>query len=203
MSKHLKIDHKGRVSELGYVYFHSLQQTEDGKIFAIGEGYKKVADGVGIAMNLLSGSYSAGMSKLKITDMLLLELSKNFELEGAKIYEKNNNNFSISTGSDFLTPHSLALVAKTYGAFDYSFTQIGKNHASFTSGYTDYERSKDYKGLTFNSISYYDGKISTDKINLKTSAKWLSILPAKPGSVLIIEYFKKDKRLDMRMEKIN
>jgi hypothetical protein len=105
---------------------------------------------------------------------------KNFELEGAKIYEKNNNNFSISTGSDFLTPHSLALVAKTYGAFDYSFTQIGKNHASFTSGYTDYERSKDYKGLTFNSISYYDGKISTDKINLKTSAKWLSILPAKP-----------------------
>jgi hypothetical protein len=203
MSKYLKIDQKGRVSDLGYVYFHNLQQTEDGKIFAIGEGYRKVADGLGIAMNVLSGSYSAAMTKLKITDMLMLTLSSNFELLSAQIYEKNNNNFSLNTGTDFLSPHSLAVVAKTYGAFDYTFTQMGKNHSSFTTAYTDYERTKDYKGLTFHAISYYDGKITTDKINLKSSAKSISVLPAKPGSVLIMEYFKKDKRLDMHMEKIN
>jgi homogentisate 1,2-dioxygenase len=65
------------------------------------------------------------------------------------------------------------------------------------------EKSKGYKGMTFNSISYFDGKITTDKINLKTDASQLRILPAKPGSVLLIEYFKKDKRLELRMEKVN
>jgi len=80
---------------------------------------------------------------------------------------------------------------------------MGQSNASFVSSYTDYERSKDYKGLIFNSISYYDGKITTDKINLKTKASSLRVLPAKPGSVLIIEYYKKEKKLDFRMEKLN
>jgi hypothetical protein len=203
MSKYLKVDQKGRVDDLGYVYFHNLQQTADGKFFAIGEGYRKVADGVGIALNVLSGSYSAPVTKLKITDMLMLTLSSDFQLLSAEIYEKNNNNFSLTTGTDFASPHTLALIAKMYGAFDYSFTQTGKNHSSFTTAYTDYERSKEYKGLTFNAISYYDGKITKDKINLKTDAKWLRVLPAKPGSILIMEYFKKSKRLDMHMEKLN
>jgi hypothetical protein len=203
LSKFLKVDQKGRVSDLGYIYFHRLVQTEDGRIFAVGEGYKKVADGVGIAMNILTQSYRNGVTKLKITDMLMLELSKDFNLQNAKIYEKNNNSFSLNTGSDFLTPHSLALAAKAYGAFDYNFTQYGASKASFTVGYSDYERSKEYSGQTFNSISYYDGKITTDKINLKTKATQLHILPAKPGSVLLVEYYKKDKRLDMRMEKLN
>lgn len=202
ISKHLKIDQKGRVSDLGYVFFHNILQTEDGKIFAIGEGYKKTANAAGIAMSVLTQSYSSNVTKLVVTDMLMLELNENFEIMDAKIYEKNNNNFSLP-GADMSNPHTLALVAKAWGAFDYTFTQTSKNKASFVSGYTNYEKSKDYKGLTFNAISYYDGKISTDKINLKTSASRLRLLPAKPGSVLITEYFKKDKRLDIRLEKIN
>jgi len=143
------------------------------------------------------------MTKLTITDMLMLELSQNFDLEDAKIYEKNNNHFDLGTANDFSTPHTLALAAKAYGAFDYNFTQMGQSNASFVSSYTDYERTKDYKGLIFNSISYYEGKITTDKINLKTKASSLRVLPAKPGSVLVIEYYKKEKKLDFRMEKLN
>jgi len=203
LGKYVKVDQKGRIGDLGYLYIHRIMQTEDGKFFAIGEGYKKVADGVGIALNVLSGSYAAGMSKLKITDMLMMELSPNFELTNAKIYEKSTNNFSVGTGSDFVTPHTLAMAAKLHGAFDYTFTQVGANNSSFSCSYTDYEKSKGYKGMVFHSISYYDGKISTDKINLKTDASKLKILPAKPGSVLLMEYFKKDKRLDLRLEKLN
>ena len=203
LAKHLKVDQKGRIGDLGYLYIHRIMQTEDGKIFAIGEGYKKVADGVGIAMNILTQSYTSGVTKLKITDMLMLEMSPGFELTNAQIYAKNNNSFSLSTGSDFASPHSLALFAKAYGAFDYTYSQMGADNASFSSAYIDYEKSKGYKGSVFNAISYYDGKLSTDKINLKTDATNLVVLPAKPGSVLLIEYFKKDKRLDLRMEKIN
>jgi len=142
------------------------------------------------------------MTKLVITNMLLLQLNDNFELQNAKVYEKNSNVFAIP-GSDFATPHMLALMAKADGAFDYTFTQMGQNKESFMSGYTDYEKSKNYKGLVFHSISYYDGKVTNDQINLKTDASNLRIMPAKAGSVLLLEYFKKEKKLQMRMEKIN
>ncbi|MBB1283915.1 hypothetical protein HRH25_05985 [Flavisolibacter sp. BT320] len=203
LGKHLTVNEKGRIEDMGYVYIHKLMQTEDGKIFAIGEGYKKVADGVGIALNILTQSYSAGVTKLKVTNMMMLELSKDFDLTKAKIYEKNSNNFSLGTGSDFSSPHSLALFAKAYGAFDYNYTQMGKNNASFNSAYTDYEKSKGYKGMVFHSINYNEGKITTDQINLKSEASQLVILPGKPGTVLLIEYFKKDKKLEFRMEKLN
>ncbi len=203
LNKYVNVDEKGRVEDLGWMYFHKILQTEDGKIFAIGEGYKKVADGLGIAMNVLSGSYRNGVTKLKITNMMTLDLTPDFALTTARIYLKNNNSFSLSTASDFSSPHTLALAAKSYGAFDYAFTQMGQDKASFICGYTDYQKEKDYKGMTFNAISYADGKITTDKINLKTEASNISVMPAKPGSVLLIEYFKKAKRLDMHMEKIN
>jgi hypothetical protein len=202
IGKYLKTDQKGRVEDIGYIYFHNLLQTEDGKIFAIGEGYKKVANAAGIAVSVLTQSYGANTTKLKVTDMVMLQLNDQYEISDAKIYDKSSNNFSLP-GADMQTPHTLALLAKAYGAFDYTFTQVGTNKGSFISGYTDHERSKDYKGLTFNSISYYDGHLSTDKINLKTTASTLRILPAKPGYVLLMEYFKKYKRLDLRMEKVN
>lgn len=208
IGKYLKTDQKGRIEDIGYVYFHNVLQTEDGKVFAIGEGYKKVASALGIASTALSimaggGGSRISTAKMKVTDMFMLQLDDKFNLQNALIYEKYNNNIELPSGSEFYSPHTLAMLLKISGSFDYSFTQLGKNKSSFVTAYTDYEKGKDYKGLTFNSISYYDGKITQDKINLKTSAKWLSVYPAKPGSVMIMEYFKKDRRLDMHMEKIN
>jgi hypothetical protein len=205
--KILKVDSKGRVDELGYVFFHDIIATEDGRIFAIGEGYKKAANAGGIALNVIGAALGGGVrgsgnTKIIVTDMLLLELSQDFKVAKAEIYEKNNNSMAIP-GTDFSSPHTMALFAKAFGAFDYLFTQTGKNNASFYTGYTDYEKTKEYKGLTFHSISYNEGSVTTDKINLKTSASSIRILPAKPGFVLMVEYFKKDKKLDLRLEKIN
>jgi hypothetical protein len=39
-SKFLSVGAGGKVDDLGYIYFHRILQTSDGKIFAIGEGYK-------------------------------------------------------------------------------------------------------------------------------------------------------------------
>jgi hypothetical protein len=205
LGKYLDVDQKGKVSDMGYVYVHRIMQTDNGRIFVIGEGYKKVADGVGIAMNVLNGGYTAAVTKLQITNMLLLELSKDFDLTNAQVYDKNRNSFSLNGygNTDFVSPHTLALMAKAAGAFDYSYTQMGEDHSSFVSAYTDYEKSKEYKGLTFHAISYYDGKLTTDKINLSSKATRMALLPAKIGSVVIMEYFRKDKRLEIRMEKVN
>lgn len=199
--KFLNVNSKGKIDDIGYLYFHKLIQTSDGKIFAIGEGYKKVADGVGIALNILSGGGGTNNTKMKITDLVFIQFNNSFGLENASIYEKRSS--SLNLWGDLVSPHILAAMIKAYGGFDYSFTQTDKNHDRFYVGYDDYEKSENYKGRTFNTISYADGKITTDKVTLDTKAKWMKIFPAKTGSVMIMEYFKKEKKLEMRLEKMN
>ena len=45
ISKYLNTDKKGRVEDMGYIFFHKVVQTSDGNFYAIGEGYKKVEIG--------------------------------------------------------------------------------------------------------------------------------------------------------------
>lgn len=202
--KFLNINSKGKIDDIGYLYFHKIIQTSDGKIFAIGEGYKKVADGVGIAMNalgMLGGGIASTNTKMKITDLVFIQFNNSFGLENATIYDKQSS--SLNLAGDLVSPHVLATLIKAYGGFDYSFTQTDNNHDRFYVGYDDYEKSDNYKGRTFNTISYADGKITTDKVTLDTKAKWMKIFPAKTGSIMIMEYFKKEKKLEMRLEKMN
>jgi hypothetical protein len=208
ISKHLKVSARGRVDELGYIYFHKILQTADGNIFAIGEGYKKQASALGIGAAVLAGvaggRTNMSTTKMKVTDMLLLQFNNKFELTKAEIYDKNANNIELLMGAEFTSAPLLAQQIKYfYDGFDYTFSQTDKTHSLFTVGYTDYVRSKDYKGLTFNTISYYNNNITTDKIELKSNSSKMRIMPAKTGSVMILEYFKKGKRLDMRLEKVN
>ncbi|MBO9199888.1 MULTISPECIES: DUF6770 family protein [Niastella] len=208
ISKHLKIDSRGRVDDLGYIYFHRIIQTNDGKIFAIGEGYKRVASALGIGLTVLqaaAGGYNSANSttKIKVTDMVMMQFDNKFDITNAQIFDKNSNSIEMMS-ADFYSAQLLAYQIKyVYNGFDYAFSQTDKAHSTFVVGYTDYVRSKDYKGLTFNSISYYNNNLTTDKINLKTSSSNMRILPAKTGSVMLLEYFKKDKRIDMHLEKVN
>lgn len=208
ISKYLKVDSRGRVEDLGYVYFHRLIQTEDGNIFAVGEGYKKAVSAVGVAataLGALGGGYGgASVMKMKVTDMVMMKFNEKFDIQAADIYEKKANSIELPGGSDFVGAPTLAHMIKyIYDGFDYSFSLTDKAHTSFMVGYTDYVRSKDYKGLTFNAISYANNNTTTDKVELKTTSSRMRIMPAKPGSVMILEYFRKDKRMDMRIEKIN
>jgi hypothetical protein len=208
ISKHLKIDARGRVDELGYIYFHKILQTNDGKIFAVGEGYKRVASALGIGLTVLNaaaGGYNSANSttKIKVTDMVMFQFDSKFDVQKAQIYDKNSNSIEMVSADFFSAPMLAHQIKYMYNGFDYAFSQTDKSHSTFSIGYTDYVRSKDYKGLTFNAISYYNNNITTDKINLKSSSSSMRILPAKTGSIMVLEYFKKDKRLDMRLEKIN
>jgi hypothetical protein len=139
VSKYIKTDFKGRLEDIGYVYFHTVFQTDDGKVFAIGEGYKKTASALGIAtkaLSMVTERLGGSVSKMKVTDMVVLQLNSEFVLENATIYDKVTNNVELPAGAAYMTPHTLALLLKSAGSFDYAFTQMGKNKGSFVSGYT-------------------------------------------------------------------
>jgi hypothetical protein len=205
MGKYLDVSSKGKIDDFGFMYLHNIFQTSDGSIYAIGEGYKKAASALGIASKILGGGNS-GLStvKIRVTDMIMLKFDQGFNVKEAKIYDKNSNSVELSSGMEFVSAPLLGkLVKYTYGEFDYSYTQTNKDVSSFTVCYSDYVRGKDYKGSTFNSISYNEGKITTDKINTKSDANRSWVLPGKQGQVLVLDYYKKDKKLNAHLEKLN
>lgn len=204
MAKYLDVNSKGKIADFGFMYLHDMVQTADGNIYAVGEGFKKVASALGIAAKLLSSNSNISTLKIKITDMILLNFDKDFNIKGAKIYDKNSNSVELQSGYEVVsTPLIGKMIKYYYGRFDYNYTQVNKDKTSFSVCYSDYVRGKDYKGGTFNSITYTDGKITTDKINTKSDASRSAVLPAKQGQVLILDYYRKDKRLDIHLEKLN
>ena len=204
ISKHLSVNAKGRVADIGYIYFHKILQTEDGNFFAVGEGYKRQADAAGIALNVLGGGQHASTTKIKVTDMLLLNFDQQFNVKAATIYDKNPTNVTLWPGMDFANLPSVAMWVKYFfDGFDYAFTQADKSHSTFTVGYIDFVKEKDYKGGTFNSITYHNGQFTQDKFNLVKKGSSLKVYEAKLGSIMIAEYFRKEKRFEMRLEKVN
>lgn len=204
LGKYLNVSSKGKIEDFGFMYLHNILQTSDGNIYAIGEGYKKVASALGIASRMLTRNSGVSTLKIKVTDMIMLKFDKDFNVKEAKIYDKNSNSIELPGGSEFVsTPLIGKMIKYYYGGFDYAYTQTNSDVSAFTVCYSDYVRGKDYKGGTFNSISYNEGKITTDHINTKSDATRSWVLPGKQGQVLLLEYYKKDKKLDAHFEKLN
>ncbi len=207
MSKYLNVSSKGKIEDFGYMFVHNMVQTADGSIYAIGEGYQKVVSGWGVASKILSrGGGGTSVMKIKVTDLILIKFDKDFNVKDAKIYEKNSNSIEMPSGAEFVSASYLGKMVKyspIVGGFDYAYTQTNKDASSFTICYSDYVKGKDYKGGTFNSISYNDGKVTTDKIPTNSDATLSLVLPGKQGQVLIMEYYRKDKRAEFHFEKLN
>lgn len=205
-AKYLPTNSKGKIDNVGFLYIHKLIQTPGGKMFVVGEGYKRQASAGGIALNMLGAlggvRTNAGVTKIVITDMVMMEFNDKFKVSGASIYDKPNNTAISTNASDYSSQHALAMYLKSVGAFDYDFSTGNIDNSDFSVCYSSWERSSDYKGETFNSIHYNGSKFTTDKIELKSKASTMKVFPAKAGSVMIMEYFKKDKRLDFRLEKL-
>lgn len=202
LSKYLNVSAKGKIEDFGYLFLHNIIQSSDGNIYAIGEGYRKVASGLGIALSAVGGR--ANILKFLITDLGIIQFDKDFNLKGVKIYKKNESSVELPAGYDFNSTSMLGKYIKnTMGGFDYRYIQTNKDISSFSICYSDYERSKDYKGVAFKSISFNNGKFTEDRIAILSEASKSWVLPGKMGQVLLIDYYKKEKRLEAHFEKLN
>lgn len=207
ISKFVDVSATGKIDDFGYFFLHRMLQASDGNIYAIGEGFKKVASALGIASKVLAaGGQGGGVSavKARVTDMAIIKFDQDFNIKGMTFYKKNSNNIELKSGMEFVSVPLMGKMLKyNYGGFDYSYTQYDKDVTTFSVCYEDFIRSKEYKGSTFNSITFTEGKFTTDKINTSSSATRSWILPGKTGQVLVLDYYKKDKKLEGHFEKLN
>jgi hypothetical protein len=200
-SRFLHTGSNGKIDDIGYLYVHRMIRTPDNNLFVVCEGYKKQASAGGIALSVLVGAPS-GATKVVVTDLVIMQFDPQYKITGATIYPKTHNTAVGGAASDYNSQHALATVIKALGGFDYEFTTGEADNSNFTICYKNSEKTSDYKGKTFNSIRYTGTKFTTDKIELKTNASDSRVFPAKPGSVMILEFFKKEKKVDLRLEKL-
>ena len=206
VSKFVPTSIKGKMKDVGYVHFHEIVQTADGKIFAIGETYRRTFDALGVLG--LSGSDNGAATKIVIEDMVMFEFSPSFELQDVKFYEKSKSSVSLEAGGSFTRISLLAKMIEAQGFFDYEFTQRTKENDEFTVGYVDFQKNKGARSeLIFGAISVVDGETSVDKIPLPRAkglfGRSTRVLQAKPGYVILINYNRKEKTTTWTLEKIN
>jgi len=202
VSKFIPVNEKGKLNGTGYVYFHKIVTDARGEVFLIGEQYKKTVSPLGIAINVIGGR--ASNFQLTVSDLITFHLSRDFDLKGVDIFSKSKSQIELPAGAGINGVHLLAAYMKIYGAFDYSFTQEALDKSVFTVGFVDWEKKrKEKNSLIFGAITRVDGKYVLDKIDMETKASYISVQPGKPGYVLLFEYFRKDKRLEIHQEQIN
>jgi hypothetical protein len=206
----LKVNDKGKIQSVGYIYFHQFVKTADGRIFGIGEQYRKSVSAAGVASNILAaaagGTSDASGIKMVIEDFYVFEFNEDFTLKDINVFEKGKSNVLLDQGMGMVSAAKLAAFLDAMGYFDFYYAQTQDNGEVMHICYMDYDRTTKGKSKKtyFGVISYADGEFSNDKIVLER--KWrtsIHVFPAKAGYALVQEYSRKEKKIEMRLEKIN
>ncbi|MCU0428889.1 MAG: hypothetical protein MUF42_02875 [Cytophagaceae bacterium] len=205
ISKFLPVNKKGKLKADGYIFLHKTIRTADGNYFFIGEQFKKSVDGLGVAMKVINGNNSASAFKIEVMDLMVFQFNKDFDLQKVEIYEKRKSNVSLPAGYGNVSVMVLGKIVKSYGGFDYCYTQSSRDESSFISTYVDYDRSfSENTNLKLGAVSYKpEVGLKEDQMELPSRKNNFIMLPAKIGYVFILEYKKKEKQIDLRLEKIN
>ena len=181
---HYDLDEKGKTKEGDSFFVHETLKTNEGDVFLIGEEYRDMHPG-SVAYN-----------------MIVLQFDSNFKLKKKYVFDKKQtakkkSNKATNTYED----RSLAKTSQ-YKNFDYEFSNVTDRGNAFMVAYE--EPVEDKKNNKYNILMYTPEKtFVTDKITAGNGKSEIFINRAKPGYILITEYFEKDKKLDMRLEKIN
>jgi len=197
------------------VLVHDIIRTSDGQIFVVGEQYKKVASGAGIASQILSvaagaatgyyGGSNASSSQLNIYSLVIFQFNPDYSIAKVHVFEKDKNVVMLPAGATYSSSKMLSYYAKAIGGFDFVFSQLSEDHSTFSVAYINYDREKGSpSGNLLGLVVYTPEKVfSVDKMKLNRKSTDYFVHRAKEGYVLITEYFRKEKRVDTRLEKIN
>ncbi len=222
IKKHVDVDEKGRIAGSGYVAIHSIQKTADGHFYVIGELYKKAASAAGIAGHVAqaliggaTGHYTnsqVSMAKIVIKEMVAFKIAPDMKLESVELFPKAKKNINLPAGMLYYPPVYISKFIRYIGGFDYAFTSVSRDKSSFFSTYTSHPSKEERKKTKSSKKDSYLGIIShtdedatylTDRIPLKYNSRNIRFFEAKPGYVMMVEYFSKAKKLSMRLEKMN
>lgn len=191
MADHFDVSRQGKIKGLGSLFIHDLGITAKQEIVIAGEFYK-----------VFNGD-------IKIEEGLLIQLRPDLTVAEVKLIEKGRTGSMLDDGISNLLNAKISLsrapiiaaVSKLNHDFDFAFLDQGREVITTTyfSGRTEVKES--------NRLSLYvntllDGELMEDKVEFAVSSDRVIVLPAKEGYLAVIEYSKKNKSLDIHMERL-
>jgi len=190
------VNYNGNTEELQkHVLFHDFIRTKDGQVFVVGEEYKRTTN----AGRILMARYMAP-AVMNVYNLVIYQFNASKELDKIHVFHKNKTKVEIS--GLFMSVQAVARHVKRIGGFDYRYSQEFPGNETFSVIYKDIDKKKGEEVL--GTIVYAPEKVfQNDKIVFKRESVRFAVLPAKPGYVLVAEYLTKEKKVDMRLEKIN
>jgi hypothetical protein len=192
------------------IFFHDVVFTKDGHLFLVGEQFKKQISAGGVALKavgtLTGNSSNASAFEVRVANMAVIELDKDYKLVAFDLIQKKKSSVLLPNGAGFMSTQALGYYIKSTGQFDYSFTSKDVDNDKFSVVYNDLDRkeTKDAKrsDTMLGVISINGTERKNERVPINSDARTYSIQAAKPGYIAIIEIFRKEKRVDFRMEQI-
>ena len=187
-------------------YNHAVVKGANGRMYIVAEQFKIVGDGFGIAASILNGGGGkASVSKGKVANMLVFELDPQAKLTSVKFYPKTVTNAELPAGTGFMGAGMLGQIMKAQGDFDYQFMQKNDESTQFNVVYVNFDKEKGESAKTYvGNIAFGDnGKYAVDKIEMPSGPSASYLYPAKPGYVMIADYFRKKNQLGLKLVKLN
>jgi hypothetical protein len=137
--------------------------------------------------------------------MVVFEFNPDYSLRKLHMFEKEKNVLHLPEFFGNMTNRMLSYYAKAVGGFDYAFTQSTTDRSTFFISFVNYNREGGGRGKnTLGTIVYTPEKtFIVDKLVMNRSSTDYYVYRAKEGYVMVTEYFKKEKRVETRLEKVN
>ncbi len=192
------------------IFFHDIVVSDNGHIFLIGEQFRKQVSAGGIAANVavaaLGGSTNAGAFEVRVGNMVVIELDQNKKMVDFDIVSKKKTSVNVP-GGGFMSSSTMGYYIKSLGFFDYSFTSRDEAKDQFDIVYIDANR-REQKGdikkndIMIGVISVREGDDSAKRVPINSNSWYFWIQAAKPGFISVGEYYRKEKKLEFRMESL-
>lgn len=208
IAKHLGPSNRGKIADVGFIFFHEFIRKADGSFYGIGESYRKTVSAGGTALKVLAaaggGASNTSAAQITVNDFYIFEFDKDKNVIGVETFEKSKSRVILPAGAAYYGPQLLAQLVKSMGGFDFDYLKSIDNGQTFALFYRNHEKIKGEKNKSIAGvISHTKGNYMTDKIDIPTESDAVRTLPAKDGNILFLEYFRKDRKLEMNFKKMN
>lgn len=191
-----------------YLFFHNVVRASDGRLYLIGEQFRKQFSAGKATLNVLvtaaGGSSNVSNFEVLLGNMVVIEFDPSNKMTGFDIVSKRKTPVALPAGAGLWSTAVLGYYINSLGAFDYAFTSSDKAKDAYSVVYIDADRREE-KGaeksdLMVGVIDITAGERKNNRVPINMDSRFWWINPAKPGFISIGEYYRKEKKINLRLE---
>ena len=196
----------GKMENNSFLFVHEAIMLKNGKIFIIGEQYKKAVNegavaakaGLGILVAAAGGGVAVaggGNTKFVLLNLVCMEFDKDFNIKDVKTFEKEKESIGLPAGYDFASGSMVAYIMTSLCLFDFVYATTSTDKNGFQIVYTKQKGSGKKAKHIVGGVNYSNGTFTEDIIETPTKEViQISTTHANDNKVLIYQTVRGEKK---------